>query len=403
MTRVRLLGGALFLMLTMASLALSGGFQLNEHGAHAMSLGGAFAAQASDASAIYFNPAGLGFQTNGSVYLGATGIVPKNAFFGPIEDNTNAESDMRTQLFTPINAYVTVPLMERWHVGVGVYNPFGLGTEWPGNWVGNNLSTKVDLRTFFYTPTVAYRLTDELALAVGISYVTGSVFLKKAAEFDTQVSLNMTATSWGYDGGLIYRPSAAPGLSVGLSYRSKVKLNSTGTATFAPDISVLPQGNVSASITLPATGYAAVAYKFSDAFTGELDYQYVGWSSYQQLAFTFSANGATVITPKNYKDTYLIRAGGEYALGGLKLRAGAYYDHTPVDDAYVDPLLPDANRVGFSAGFGINLTKNLSLDAGYLFIKFFDRTVTNTIPQTSFDGTYKSYANLFSLDAGFTF
>jgi len=213
----------------------------------------------------------------------------------------------------------------------------------------------------------------------------------------------MTATSWGYDGGLIYRPSAAPGLSVGLSYRSKVKLNSTGTATFDPDISVLPQGNVSATLTLPATGYAGVAYRFSDAFIGEVDYQYVGWSSYQQLAFTFSANGATVITPKNYKDTYLIRVGGEYAFGDLKLRGGYYYDHTPVDDAYVDPLLPDANRHGLNVGFGFNLTKHVSLDAAYLFIKFLDRTVTNTIPQTSFDGTYKSYANLFSLDVGYTF
>jgi hypothetical protein len=52
--------------------------------------------------------------------------------------------------------------------------------------------------------------------------------------------------------------------------------------------------------------------------------------------------------------------------------------------------LPDANRHGLSAGIGLNLTDHLKVDAGYLFIKFLDRTVTNTIPATSFDGTYKS-------------
>jgi long-chain fatty acid transport protein len=94
--------------------------------------------------------------------------------------------------------------------------------------------------------------------------------------------------------------------------------------------------------------------------------------------------------------------GGEYSLGSLKFRAGYYYDHTPVSDAYVDPLLPDANRHGLSAGIGLNLTEHLKVDAGYLFIKFLDRTVTNTIPATTFDGTYKSYANLFSLDLGYS-
>jgi len=37
----------------------AGGFQLNEHGAKPMGMGGAFTAIANDASAIYWNGAGL--------------------------------------------------------------------------------------------------------------------------------------------------------------------------------------------------------------------------------------------------------------------------------------------------------------------------------------------------------
>ena len=47
----------------------TGGFQINEHGAKAMGMGGAFTAQASDPSAIFFNPAGLGFQKGINVLL----------------------------------------------------------------------------------------------------------------------------------------------------------------------------------------------------------------------------------------------------------------------------------------------------------------------------------------------
>ncbi len=35
---------------------IAGGFQLNEHGAKAMAMGGAFAGLANDLSAFYFNP-----------------------------------------------------------------------------------------------------------------------------------------------------------------------------------------------------------------------------------------------------------------------------------------------------------------------------------------------------------
>jgi long-chain fatty acid transport protein len=400
MTRVRQIGGAFLLTLIVASVALAGGFQLNEHGANAMSQGGAFAARASDASAIYFNPAGLGFQTTGSIYLGGTGIVPTISFYGPLQENTNAETKMNSQFFTPINAYITYPVTDRLQIGVGTYNAYGLGTEWPDNWVGKNIVTKVDLKTYWFTPTVAYRLADNLSIGAGVSYVSGTLLLQKAAPFDSRVTLDMHAQGWGFDAGIDFK--ATPQLTIGLTYRSQVKVDASGSAGFVPDIPVLPEGGVTSSITLPATGYAGVAYKFSDVLSLEADYQYIGWSSYQNLTFTFTKDGSSTTAPKNYSDSYILRVGGEYLLGSLKLRAGYYYDNTPVSDPYVDPLLPDANRHGLSAGIGLNLTDHLKVDAGYLFIKFLDRSVTNTIPATSFDGTYKSYANLFSLDLGYS-
>ena len=43
------------------SLLFAGGFQINEHGARAMALGNAFTAIANDASAVYWNAAGLSY------------------------------------------------------------------------------------------------------------------------------------------------------------------------------------------------------------------------------------------------------------------------------------------------------------------------------------------------------
>jgi long-chain fatty acid transport protein len=74
-----------------------------------------------------------------------------------------------------------------------------------------------------------------------------------------------------------------------------------------------------------------------------------------------------------------------------------------VSTEYVEPLLPDANRVGYNLGFGYQLTEHLNLDVSWLFLKFSDRKAENTIPEVNFDGTYKTYANLFGVNFGYTF
>ncbi len=68
---------------------------------------------------------------------------------------------------------------------------------------------------------------------------------------------------------------------------------------------------------------------------------------------------------------------------------------------YVEPLLPDANRNEVSVGFGYSLTKNISIDLSYMFIKFVQRQAVGTV--INFDGTYNSTANLIALDLGYSF
>jgi long-chain fatty acid transport protein len=399
-----------FMAILLATTAFAGGFQLNEHGARAMAQAGAFAARATDGSAMYFNPAGLGFQNHASVYAGVTLIVPTTAFYGPLQNNSSAKSELKAQIFNPINVYVVYPIADGLTAGIGVSNPYGLGTEWPEDWAGRFLTTKVDLKTFFFTPTLSYRVLDNLSVGVGFNYVTGSVLLSRkvpvasvATPVEPSVNLDLKGNGTGFNVGLMYRPTTA--LSIGLSYRSSVKITADGTAEFTPNYAVLnfPGGDASASLELPATGFAGIAYKVTDAFEIEADYQYIGWSSYDQLKVDFKKNNSSSVSPKNYSDTYMIRVGGEYDLGSLKLRGGFYYDNSPVKTEYLEPLLPDASRNGYNIGLGYQISEHMNVDLSYLFIKFFDRKAENTIPEISFDGTYKTHVNLFGLNLGYTF
>jgi long-chain fatty acid transport protein len=407
-------GAVALLLVVSASSLYAGAFQLNEAGARAMAQADAFAARASDASAIFFNPAGLAFQSGNSILLGTTLIAPNVTFYGPIHDANDpgitTASKINSQVFNPINVYAAFQVTDRIHAGIAVNNPYGLGTEWPNTWVGRYITTKIDLQTFYITPTVAYKVTDNFSIGAGYNYVMGSVLIKRAVGItsvavpaDPIVTLDMTAKNGsGWNVGAQYK--LPYDISIGVSYRSKVKITANGTAAFDPNYAALglPTGDASATLTLPATGFAGIAFKPMKNLEIEADYQFVGWSSYDTLAVDFAASPSSrTAQPKLYKDTYIIRLGGEYTMGSLMLRAGYYFDHSPVPTETLEPLLPDSDRNGFNIGAGYQITNNLHADISYMFLKGVQRKAENTI--TNFDGTYNSYVNLFGINLGYNF
>lgn len=75
------------LLLSVLSFVISanlyaGGFQLNEHGARAMALGGAFTGIANDPSAVYWNGAGISQLSGTNFMIGTSLIAPSSSFRG---------------------------------------------------------------------------------------------------------------------------------------------------------------------------------------------------------------------------------------------------------------------------------------------------------------------------------
>lgn len=404
---------ALFAMVLLpVSTVFAGGYQLNEHGAKAVSMGGAFVARASDPSAIYFNPAGLSYVEGFNVMVGGTLILPSTVFTGPYPNNT--ETKMNSLTFFPPNAYITYNFGNGLAAGVGVFTPEGLGTSWPKDWVGRFIITKINLQSFNINPTVSYAYKDIVSVGVGFDYALGNVVLEKynATPFSDSLGNPITpfihmdgnASGTGFNFGVMLKP--VPNLSLGFSYRSKITFKATsGTATFSEDgilASQLPGGAVSTSLPFPETWYAGIAYK-GDRYSVEADYQYVGWSAYNQLNIDFATHTAlqqnsTIIG--NYSNSYILRVGGEYMIDDMwTARAGVFYDKNPVPDAYEAPILPDADKLGLNIGLGVKVTNSLGVDVSYMFLPFKQRTVTTSA--YGFNGTYNTTANLLGIDLSY--
>ncbi len=407
---------AILAVLLLANLCFAGGFQLNEHGAKAMGMGGAYTAIANDASAIYWNGAGL-TQLNGTNFLlGSTLIAPLTSFRGVQPEIT--EYKMEKQIFFPSHFFVTHSFNKDFAAGIGFTSPFGLGTKWGEDWVGRYLAIETELQTFTISPVVAYNLADNLSISAAFVYSFANVTITRKVpqtpfQGDAFVKLdgkdNFAA---GYNFGVMYKPIT--NLSLGLSFHSELPYEFSGDAVTTGaqaliDAKQLPNSGVKAKLTTPMNLAFGAAYDFTEALKLSFDFQYVGWSSYDSLAINFDDPAfEDLASPRLYDNSFIIRLGGDYKLNkDFEILAGIYFDKNPVKTEYVNPSLPDANRLGFSLGVQYQLMPQLGISASYLFIRNSELTVTDskesyTLGEAAFNGTYNSTAHLFALSLSYS-
>jgi long-chain fatty acid transport protein len=407
--------GALAILLTFLSIkAFGGGFQLNEHSAKAMAMGGAFTAVANDASAIYFNGAGLMQLDGTNILIGTTAIAPVSTFRGVYPAIT--EYGTEKKVFFPTHAWISHRFNDKISAGIGFTVPYGLETNWDPNWVGRYLAVQTKLFVYTISPVLAYKFSDQLFVSAGIIYSWANVTItQKTSQTPFQGDAYTTLegndnSSFGYSFGLMMKPD--PRVTIGASLRSQINYTFDGTATTtgASQLSSeLPNGSASANLSTPINVTVGVAYDVLPQFKLSADFEFIGWSSYDKLAVNFAnPNYKDILSPRLYDNSYILRLGGDYKLSDMfEVEAGIYYDKSPVQPEFVNPSLPDANRLGFSFGFGVKPIQNLEINAAYLFIRASELTVLDsqqyyTPGKSPFNGTYNSYANLASIGLSFS-
>jgi len=420
------LSWAIVISVLIIGVAFAGGYQINEQSARATGMGGAFVARASDPSAIYFNPAGLAFQSGLNIMGGGTFIFPSTTFT-PSKLSSYDVSE-KTQVYFPPNLYGTYALDDQWVIGLGVFTPYGLGSEWNSSWLGNESAIKTSIKTFYITPSIAYKINNELSIGIGISYVYATVFLSNnpypagipaipafglASGSDAnRIELDGSGHGFNISGGIIWKPIEK--LSVGASYRMKTNIDSSGsvksTCTGVLGL-LLPGGTGKATLPMPGNLTVGAAYEVIPNLTVEGDIQYVQWTAYDQLKIDITpvvAGGqGTKISTKKWDDGYIGRIGVEYKADQTwTLRGGFAYDVNPQPGSKVEPMLPDADRIDITCGVGYKVNEKISVDLSYMLVLFADRISYYTAPvklHTDMTGTYKSTAHLFGVDVSYAF
>ncbi len=427
---------ALFAVVLAVSPVFAGGFSIYEQGGRAMGLAGAFAARADDASAMFYNPAGIAFLDGTHFYGGVTLILPTAKFAGITPyPGFGVQEETKDRVFTPPTFFITHRLGQKLGIGFGVYVPYGLGVEWDkrDEFTGRYISQNAELQSFYFAPEVAYQLTDKLAIAGGAQFVYSTVKLERALSqpFNGAVldvaTLELTGDNGGsfaFDFSAMYK--ATDKLQFGGVYRSKVTNDYTGDADFTQvstgDATLdaiiaagLPANSsgenligVATKIKFPWQAAAGVMFRATDKLILEFDLTRFGWSQFDELPFDFAAEEADgdVNTPENsivvedYDDVNQYRFGAEYlASPKLSLRAGYLYDTTPQPTKSLSVLLPDANRHDITVGFGYD-TGKFTIDGAYMIILAKERS-TEGLNLDNYNGTFNFGAQLYGLSLGY--
>ncbi len=386
------------------------GFQVNLQGQKQQGMGGAGSALMQDASAVFFNPGGVSFLKENSVNIGANGVFANTAF---LDANNNAFARTTSPVGTPFAAYaVWGPDSCKLKLGLGIYTPFGSVVSWQDGWTGRFALTSLKLKTIFIQPTVSYKICDKLGIGAGFVYADGEVELKKdlpildANGNYGKAALKGKATAYGYNAGIYYKPCDK--LSIAFAYRSQIKMKvKDGEATFTVPASLaakFPSGTFSSSITLPSVITLGTAYSVNEKLSLALDINYIGWKSYDTLAFDYTINTTSLVDtklPRCYKNTFAFRYGAQYQLTDkFTARAGMTISLTPIKAGYVTPESPDANRINCMAGISYKLAKRFEVNASYTFAGF---TRKDSNIALGLNGTYKTYVSVIGLSLIYNF
>lgn len=446
--------------------AAAEGYQVNLQSAKQAGMGHVGTGMKLGAESMHFNPAGLTSIQNMEISAGVALLKAYGTFDGAM-GTTPATGKTNNKISTPIYTYAGFNVWDsKLFAGISVTNPYGSGLNWGRDWTGNKLIQEISMRAFSIQPTLAYKVNNELSIGAGLMLVTGSFTMNKAlmvngdlgglknTQISDQSALASLALSgkaklgYGFNIGFLY--DITPDFTVGLDYRSEMSVkvdkgesetiysNSgsealTGAISYLNNvIGSLPDGpqkdgytasrnglmaaqgsiaavdnkTVEAELPLPSNITIGASYKVSKKLLLAADFQFIGWKTYDTLQINLTELGAAGVSKmnKNYKNSFAVRVGGEYAACKYStLRLGFAYDKTPVDAAWYSPETPGADKYIATAGASIFATENLCFDLGLQYV-YGNKTGSYPVGPTSlFAGKYTTTAISASIGATYKF
>lgn len=397
-------------VLATAFSASAGGYQLNDYSV--TGLGRSYAGQGimgDDYSAIAFNPAGMTLMKKSGIQTGATFVN-----LGADVEGLDAYEGQhrRMKLWAPVpQFFAQYNVNDKLALGIGVYAPFGLKTQYKADWFASDTAILSKLDIIDINASIAYKLTDKWS--IGASAIARYIY----GHMTNTLSLGGGTSDFELDGwtktaqfGVMYEPTE--NTRFGLAYR----LRSTQQVKGDHKIEGNPLG-----FNQTATGWASPALPETVTLSAYHRYKKVGFSgtarwthwsqSFPEFAMRSNSNLFTTVSMDpaaaltgisnnqkvskyNYDNSWTLTAGLDwYYNNNWTFRFGTGWDESPThNDTTRTIRIPDNDRFWLSAGASY-IQDNWQVDVGYAHM--FGRT-GKALEESDISSVPVKYKNLRS-------
>ena len=416
---------AVVLLGFLARRAAANGFGLPDQDAFATARGEAFVATADNASAIYYNPAGIA-QLTGSNLRGGLNSVYFEPTYQPPGGKPNSGQTYYSSdnfAFLPQLFYTYTAKGAPYSFGLGVYAPYGGNMNWPQDTGFRSVAISGSLKYVTINPVVAIKLLPSLSVGAGamVNYAKISMYqgLRPATTRGANF-FNFTGDGWsvGYNAGVLWQPLTE--LSFGATFRSSARMNFQGNTDFQlfPGAYNTPaQRDASAQFTFPLTTVFGVSYRPTPKWNIEVDANYTDWSSFGTVNIEQAPPPVRRPFTQNVPVNLDWQASWMYELGvtryfdnGWHVSGGYVFNQNSVPNTYYTPLAADLDRNFFSLGTGFK-GKRFNFDIAYQLGFAFDHNVSGSTPSSkpggfsgeNANGTYGFSSQAIFVSAGIHF
>lgn len=343
------------LLAALPATANAGGLSRpNGMSARGTGMGGAFTAWVDDASAVYFNPGAMD-DIEPQVDLGGELVFGPRSYT-PVADDGTKGPTQKTTIMAPVPALGVIGRLSnddqpsRITLGAGIYNTFGGTVSWKKT--GLPALDSTEDAVIEAIGGASLRVSDRLSVGASVRLGVGLFSVDGTQDpFDTHLSANGVGA--GLATGALLKVTNT--VRIGLAWRSPLRITTQGSGTIT--LTTAPQGeNVSHDQVWPQEVSLGIGWRAAPALRLAVQADWEQWSQLKEITVAFPANmSLNQVYREDWKDTWTVRAGGEYAFGTFAVRGGAYVDTNAVPDRSIERQYLDQTKIGLAAGASVHV------------------------------------------------
>ena len=383
--------------------AKAGSYQLNDYSV--TGLGRSYAGQGimgDDYSAIAFNPAGMTLMERSGVQQ-TFNMINLRADVDGLDPN-HAGKHKKMNFWQPVPAgFAQYNVNDRLMIGLGIYAPFGLKTQYDSGWYGSDAAILSKLNIVDFNLSAAYKLTEHWS--IGASAILRYIYGRMTNSLSTVgANVNFNVHGWTQTGSLGVMYEVDKNTRFGLSYRLRSAQRAKGH--FKVEHSAVNYLNgtytVHANPDLPESVALSAYHRYQDfGFSGTA--RWTHWTS-SFPAFTvrsdwpgFNATEHQKKTDYRYRNSWTLTGGVDYYYcKNLTFRFGGGWDESPAHDASRRTIrIPDNDRWWMSVGASY-MKDNWQFDVGYahMIAKTAKATEDKGVPALGIQPVHVKYKNM---------